>query len=518
MAEQPYLPTSITQHTLWTALTGKLPPLSVPPAPIAHVALDSRSVVPGDLFVALQGPRADGHAFLADALRNGAQALLIEERGRAAAQAAGATLIDCTTERPESQLPERPGTLPLAYLVPNSVAALQQTGAFQRVHRTAPTLRVVGVTGSVGKTSTKELTASVLRQRYRTHASPGNLNSEQGLPLALLGLNTEHACAVFEMGMYGLGEIERLCQLARPQVGVVTNVGPVHLSRLGTIERIAQAKAELVQALPSAADGGVAILNWDDPRVRAMTALTSARIFRYGLSPEADLWADAIEGMGLEGLRFRLHYRAPRSTRAESVHVKVPLLGQHSVHTALCATAAGLVEGLSWGEIVAGMQSMAGQLRLVAVRGLHGSTVIDDTYNASPASMIAALNLLADTPPTAGGRRIAVLGDMLELGSYEHEGHQRVGWRASEVVDLLLTVGQLGRVLGEAALAAGFPAEKLSMLPEHSSAIDRLRQLLRAGDLVLVKGSRAAGMDMIVAEITGAAATTSGIGQEPGDG
>ncbi|MFM7174664.1 MAG: glutamate ligase domain-containing protein, partial [Caldilinea sp.] len=268
----------------------------------------------------------------------------------------------------------------------------------------------------------------------------------------------------------------------------------------------------------SAADGGVAILNWDDPRVRAMTALTSARIFRYGLSPEADLWADAIEGMGLEGLRFRLHYRAPRSTRAESVHVKVPLLGQHSVHTALCATAAGLVEGLSWGEIVAGMQSMTGQLRLVAVRGLHGSTVIDDTYNASPASMIAALNLLADTPPTAGGRRIAVLGDMLELGSYEHEGHQRVGWRASEVVDLLLTVGQLGRVLGEAALAAGFPAEKLSMLPEHSSAIDRLRQLLRAGDLVLVKGSRAAGMDMIVAEITSAAATTSGIGQEPGDG
>ena len=148
MTAQPHLPTSITQHTLWTALTGGLPPLSLPPAPIAHVALDSRDVVPGDLFVALQGSRADGHAFLADALRNGAQALLVEERGWAAAQAAGATLIDCMTARPESQLPERPGSSPLAYVVPDSVAALQQTGAFQRVHRAAPTLRVVGVTGS----------------------------------------------------------------------------------------------------------------------------------------------------------------------------------------------------------------------------------------------------------------------------------------------------------------------------------------------------------------------------------
>ncbi len=151
--------------------------------------------------------------------------------------------------------------------------------------------------------------------------------------------------------------------------------------------------------------------------------MTQARLFRYGLTPDADLWADAIEGMGMEGIRFRFHYRAPGKSKVESLHLKAPLLGRHSVHTALCAAATGLVDGLDWDEIIAGLQTLAGQLRLVAVRGINDSTLIDDTYNASPASTIAALNLLADISPAAGGRRVAVLGDMRELGSYETEGH-----------------------------------------------------------------------------------------------
>lgn len=502
---------------MWTALTGDVPPLALPPIPIAHAALDSRDIHRGDLFVALAGQNTDGHAYIATALGNGAQALIVEERGREAAHGAGAAVVDCTRGRwaLHATLADayQPG-VPIAYVVDDSVHAIQLAGAFQRVHRTHPTLRVIGVTGSVGKTSTKELTASVLRQRYTTHASPGNLNSEQGLPLALMGLDATHQRAVLEMGMYGLGEIERLCRLARPEIGIVTNVGPVHLSRLGTMEHIAQAKSELVQALPGAAQGGVAILNWDDPRVRAMAEVTAARIFKFGLTPEADLWADEIEGMGMEGIRFRFHYRAPGKSKVESLHLKAPLLGRHSVHTALCAAATGLVDGLDWDEIIAGVQTVAGQLRLVAVRGIHGSTLIDDTYNASPASTVAALNLLADISPAPGGRRVAVLGDMRELGSHETEGHQLVGRRAAALLDVLVTVGPLGASIGEEAREAGFPPANLHILPGHGDAIDLLRRIIHADDLVLVKGSRAVGMDLIVSEL--AAESTADV--ENGDG
>ena len=505
MAERPYTATSITQHTLWTALTGEIPPMLLPAVPIANAALDSRDVRPGDLFVALLGASSDGHAYIGAALANGAQAVIAEEHGRAAARAAGAAIVDCTRGRwaISAELAEeyKPGG-PIAYIVDASVTALQKLGAFQRAHRTRPSLRVIGITGSVGKTSTKESTASVMRRRFVTHASPGNLNSEQGLPLALLGLNYTHECAVLEMGMYGLGEIDRLCLLGRPQVGIVTNVGPSHLSRLGTIERIAQAKSELVSALPDADSGGVAILNWDDERVRAMAALTKARILRYGLTPEADLWVDEIQGMGMEGIRFRFHYRAPNAKKVESIHLKIPLLGRHSVHTAMCAAAAGLAEGLGWEEIIPGLQAQAGQLRLVAVRGINGSTIIDDTYNASPVSTVAALNLLADIEPKRQGRRVAVLGDMRELGSYEDEAHKIVGRRAADVVDVLVTVGRLGGAIAEEARGAGFVPEMVHSLATHQEAVELLWQIVHTDDLVLVKGSRAVGMDTIVTEIT----------------
>ena len=301
--------------------------------------------------------------------------------------------------------------------------------------------------------------------------------------------------------MYGLGEIRRLCQLARPSVGVVTNVGPSHLERLGSLERIAQAKSELVQALPSAANGGVAILNWDDERVRPMAEMTDARIFRYGLTPEADLWADEIESAGMEGIRFRFQYKTERG-KAETLYVKVPLLGRHSVHTALRAAAVGLVEGLTWQEIATGLQRSTGQLRLVLVGGINGSTLIDDTYNASPSSTLAALNLLEDLRNGNGRRRVAVLGDMRELGSYTDEGHRQVGIRAAATTEVLVTVGVLGRIIGAEALAAGFPAKNVYQFDGADEAIRALRELIQPGDLVLIKGSRAVGMDRIVSEIS----------------
>lgn len=508
----PLITTQITQHTLWQALTGDLPPLSLPPLPIARAGTDSRDMAAGDLFVALVGLNTDGHHYVGDALQRGAQAIICEARAVEQLAGSDAVMVDCRRQQAgnsATDLSTDLSNLPtdglagrkLAYVVDDSVEALQRVGGFQRMHRSCPDLTVIGITGSVGKTSTKEVAFAVLRQRYTTLHSKGNLNSEQGLPLSLLELAATHERAVLEMGMYGLGEIARLCELARPRIGIITNVGPVHLSRLGSIENIAKAKSELVQALPTADDGGVAILNWDDERVRAMRELTRARIFRYGLTPEADLWADEIEGAGMDGIRFRFHHRR-RENKVDSLHVRVPLLGRHSVHTALRAAALGLVEGLSWEEIIGGVQSIPDQVRLIVAPGISGSTIIDDTYNASPASMVAALNLLNDIEPETGGRRIAVLGDMRELGQYTNEGHKIVGRRAADVVELLVTVGELGRAIGEEAHDAGLAAAKLHITTTAEEAIALLKTQIHAHDVVLVKGSRALGMERIVPAIS----------------
>jgi UDP-N-acetylmuramoyl-tripeptide--D-alanyl-D-alanine ligase len=223
----------------------------------------------GDLFVAFRGENTDGNRYVGDALRRGAKAVICEAHAQEQAQAAGATVIDCrrrVTDRPGQEWAAAETNAlteaALVYLVDDTTAALHQVAGFHRVHRSNPELSVIGITGSVGKTSTKELTAAVVGQHFRTLHNKGNLNSEQGLPLTLLELTADHERAVLEMGMYALGEIRSMCELARPRVGVITNVGPVHLSRLGSIEAIAQAKAELVQSLPSADDGGIAILNW----------------------------------------------------------------------------------------------------------------------------------------------------------------------------------------------------------------------------------------------------------------
>jgi UDP-N-acetylmuramoyl-tripeptide--D-alanyl-D-alanine ligase len=348
-------------------------------------------------------------------------------------------------------------------------------------------VRVAGVTGSVGKTTTKELIAAVLARRYVTLKSEASYNNEIGLPLTLMHLTGEHERVVLEMVMYDVGEIADLARIALPHVGVVTIVGPVHLERLGTIERIAQAKRGLVEALPPAPEG-VAILNYDDERVRVMAQATKARIFYYGLSPEADLWADGVVSLGLEGVRFQLHYGD------EVLHVRIPLLGQHSVHTALRAAAVGLVEGLTWQEIIEGLRTPAAQLRLVAVPGPQGSTILDDTYNSSPVSALAALNLLAELE----GRKIAVLGDMLELGDYEQEGHEKVGMRALEVADVLITVGRLGRIIGETALRWGMPAGQVHIVETNAEAVALLDEMVAPDDVILVKGSRALKMEEIV--------------------
>jgi UDP-N-acetylmuramoyl-tripeptide--D-alanyl-D-alanine ligase len=266
---------------------------------------------------------------------------------------------------------------------------------------------------------------------------------------------------------------------------------------MGTIERIVEAKSELPRALPPT---GVAILNADDPRVRGMAEQTAARVFTYGLSPACDLWADQVESLGLEGIRFRLHCPPPwgglpqeSGAAAEVVPVRLPVTGRHSVYTVLRAAAVGWVEGLSWAEIVAGLRA-GRQLRLAPVPALNGATLLDDTYNSSPESAIAALDLLDELV----GRKIAVLGDMLELGDVELEAHQRVAARAVEVVSTLITVGERGRWIGEHALHLGMPETQVRQVADNQAAIAVLEGTLQAGDKVLVKGSRGMAMEQIV--------------------
>lgn len=437
--------------------------------PFRGASLDSRTIQPGELFIALRGDRLDGHAFVEDALARGA----------------GGALVQHVAEGEPWGSPDWSG--PPIVLVDDTSEALPRMAAHWR--RRHP-VRVVGVTGSVGKTTAKEVIASLLAERFSVLRSPANLNTELGLSLALLNLEPSHEIAVLEMAMYDMGEIERLARIAQPEVGVVLNVAPTHLERLRTIERIAQAKAELVEALPAE---GHAILNADDERVRAMRTRTAAPTVLYGTTPAADLRAEGICSRGLDGTEATLRWNG------REARVRLRLLGAHSVYPALSAVAVALHFGIEFGEAVEGLTQVEPGPRLRIRSGQRGSTLIDDTYNASPASTIAALDLLAEMD----GRRVAILGDMLELGSWEDEGHQIVGRRAAQVAHWLVVVGKRGRMIGSEAIARGMDPTAVDFLETARDAARRVGSRLRPGDYVLVKGSRAMGMDVIAEALAG---------------
>lgn len=431
------------------------------------VAIDSRTASVGDLFVAFRGQKHDGHAFVTQAFARGAAGALVESLP------AGEPWASVHWEGPP------------VVLVPSSGQALQDLASYWRRRHD---LAVVGVTGSIGKTTTKELIASLLEQRFPTLRTPANLNTDIGVPLTLLKLDSGHRAAVLEMAMYDMGEIRRLAQIAAPTIGVVTQVSHSHLERLGSLERIAEAKSELVQELPST---GLAVLNADDERVRRMASLSAARVLFYGVSPEATVRGGAIESHGLRGIEFTVHFQE------EQLRAKLGLLGTHSVHAALAAVAVALHLGMSLEEAVGGLKRAEQGLRLAVAEGINGSTLLDDTYNANPTSMLAALNLLGEME----GRRVAVLGDMLELGSFEFEGHCLVGRRAASVVDWLITVGRLGRWIAQEARTMGMSPEAVESFDGNDEAIRRLQMGLRPGDFVLLKGSRGMRLDEVVAAV-----------------
>ncbi len=453
--------------------------------PARGAAVDSRLVTPGNLFVALAGERTDGHRFLADAVARGAVALLVRQ---APAGPDLAALGDVTIVR-----------------VDDPLTALQAVAAAWR-RRFDPL--VVGITGSVGKTSTKEATAAVLETALPTLRSEGNQNNEVGLPLTLLRLGPEHRAAVLEMGMYVGGEIATLATIARPEIGVITAVAPVHLERAGSLAAIAAAKAELVESLPA---DGTAILNADDAVVAGFASRTSAEVVSYGLAAAADVTAVDVEARGAAGMAFTVVATRPRPAR---FRVEIAALGRHNVANALAAATVGLVAGLDDAAIARGLgrpwgTAAAHRGAIVAAPGL---TVLDDTYNASPPAMVAALDVLATLP----GRPVAVLGEMLELGTAGPEGHRGVGEAAARVVEELVVVGAGADGIADGARAAGLPAAAIHRAPDRAAAIELLATLLRPGDAVLVKASNGAALWTIVEALqAGAARGASARGAGP---
>jgi UDP-N-acetylmuramoyl-tripeptide--D-alanyl-D-alanine ligase len=465
-ASSPSEPPALTADDLRRLTGGRL--VRASDRPVRGASVDSRLVRSGELFVALPGERTDGHRFLADAVAAGAAALLVS---RAPASTELEALGDVTI-----------------VVVPDALVGL---GAVASGWRARFDPLVVGVTGSIAKTSTKEAIVAVLASTFRTLRSEGNQNNEIGLPLTLLRLGPEHGAAVLEMGMYAGGEIADLARIARPRIGVVTAVHGVHLSRLGSMAAIERAKGELIEALPS---DGVAVLNADDRRVRRMADRTGARVLTYGFGADADVAAEEVTSAGFGGMRFTLRLPPASGGRPLRMPAAIPGLGKLSVHNALAGAAVGHAAGIASPSIVHALGAGWSAARRAQVIRLGGLTLIDDSYNASPPSMTAALDLLAGLP----GRRVAVLGEMLELGDRSAAGHHEVGVAAAATVDLLVTVGRGAAGIAAGAREAGLDPSRVVEARDREAALDILAGRLRHGDVVLVKASRGAELDLVV--------------------
>jgi UDP-N-acetylmuramoyl-tripeptide--D-alanyl-D-alanine ligase len=456
---------------LATAVRGRL--LRAGHEPIRGGVVDSRRVEPGNAFFALRGERTDGQRFLAEARAAGATALVLRDAPSPDEMASlygdGAVSI---------------------VQVPDTGEALRSAATAWR-DRFAPL--VVGVTGSLAKTSTKEQIAETLAERWSVLRNEGNENNEIGLPLTLLRLRPGHEVAVLEMGMYVPGDIATLAAMARPRIGVVTAVRPTHLSRAGTLEAIERGKRELVEALPAA---GTAVLNVDDELVARMRAHTPARVIGYGFDAMADVSAESVESLGEEGMAFQL-----RLPDGERVPIRLPALGRHSVHNALAAAAVGVAAGLDAASIARGLAR--GFRAPHRTQLLHAGDwrILDDSYNAAPDSMAAALELLGSLP----GRRVAVLGEMLELGEGSRDAHLEVGRRAAGVADRLVVVGSGASEIAAGAAGAGMDAERITLVADRDAAMHVLLTELRPGDTVLVKASRGVALDLVVDALLAAA-------------
>lgn len=441
---------------------------------IRRVCTDSREVRPGDLFVALKGERFDGHQFVEAALQRGAVGAVVEERSGIASVVA-------------SPAPGRPVLLAVA----DTLLAYQQLAAHHRQRFRIP---VVAVTGSNGKTTTKDMVANVLSERWTVLKTEGNLNNRIGVPQTLLRVRPQHQAAVVEMGVDHKGQTTRLTEIARPTIGLITNIGPDHLEFFGTVEASAQAKGELLDLLPP---DGAAVLNADDAHFKYLASRSRCRVVSFGLSRSAEVRATDVVVDQRRGTVFRL--TLPGGKRPGRVILRAH--GAHNLSNALAAAAVGHCLALAGTTIAKGLA----RFRPAAMRSQVGRwgdiRIINDCYNANPSSMKAAIDLLMQLG--AGGRTIVVLGDMLELGPESPALHREVGaYLAGRGVGYLIACGMLGRGIAEGARAAGMAADRVWETPDALAAAATLAPLARAGDVVLVKGSRGMRMERVIEALT----------------
>jgi UDP-N-acetylmuramoyl-tripeptide--D-alanyl-D-alanine ligase len=446
---------------------------------LESLSTDTRTLQPDDYFLALQGERFDGQAFVVDAFARGAGGAIVERE-------AGRRLLNDT--------PIRQPLLAVA----DPLRALQQLAA---AHRGRFALPVIGITGSNGKTTTKEMTASILSRRYAVHKTRGNLNSQIGLPMMLLGLTADHQAAVLELGISRAGELTRLCEQARPTIGIITNIGPAHLESLGGLDDVRAAKAELLAGLPAE---GCALLNRDETLFDWLSRRCRCRIVSFGESPQADVRSRILGIEPGEPPRQRILVQ----WAGGSAEALLPVIGAHFAINAAAAAAAALAVGIGPEEIAKGLE----EVRLPAMRSeikplSGGAHLLLDAYNANPLSVRRALETAAQL--AGSGAIIAILGDMLELGPEAERWHDEVGrYAASLPVGRLVTVGTLAGRIADGAAAAGLAADAIERCADAKSAAALLERWLRsgdirAGDVVLVKGSRGMRMERVVDGLAG---------------
>ena len=425
--------------------------------PLGRIVTDSRQVEPGDVFWALVGPKYDGANFVGEAIAHGAVGIVHNHRAEALPGASWTISVNDTTQA-------------LARLA--RTLRLQFNGT------------VVGITGSVGKTTTRQMIAAALSGRFRTVCSPQNYNNQIGLPLSMLQLNESVECGVFELAARRRGEIAELSNLCLPQIGVITTIGDSHLDSFGSRDKVAHAKAELLEALPV---DGLAVLNGDDFRLRRLASRTKAHIVWVGRGGDCDLIATRVRWSG-----------GVLSFEVSGQEVAVPVWGRHHLTAALASMAVARAMGLSLAEIATALAGFHAPPMRCEVVQRGGVTVINDAYNASPVSMKAALDLLRET--AAPGRRVVVCGDMRELGSEAAQLHR---WLGGAIVtrcgaDLLVACGEHSAEVAAAARAAGMPADQVIQLPTVEDALPALPERLRSGDVVLLKGSRVLALERLV--------------------
>ncbi|WAC06491.1 MAG: UDP-N-acetylmuramoyl-tripeptide--D-alanyl-D-alanine ligase [Thermodesulfobacteriota bacterium] len=428
------------------------------------ISTDSRTIKPGEIFLALKGDTFDGHDFISEVINKGALGVVLQS-GRLISQGKKDFIV---------------------IEVNDTLYALGECAAHYRRLYGIP---LVAVTGSNGKTTTKEMIAAILSTKRRVLKNQGNFNNLIGLPLSLLKLSSAHDVGVFELGMNRRGEIARLVEIAHPTVGVVTNVGPVHLEYLKTIDEVAEAKGELFQNLPSEA---TAIFNQDDPRIQNLSSRFSGKKITIGMKNPGDVTASNIVPLGADGMRFNL------VIREKTLPVFLPMIGAHNVMNALAAAGAVTALGEEPAMIPEGLKNFRNlKLRQQLITLPEGITIINDTYNANPVSMKKALETFSLLQGSSRG--IIILGDMLELGSHAAALHRELGREVAKMgVSLLLIMGKFSSDVREGALSGGLPSTFIYIGKNHQHLIDFLRGVLKPGDLVLVKGSRGMAMEKVV--------------------